>query len=75
MDEVLRETARRLRIARAGAGITQEQAAGACGLSQCAVSLYERGRRDPSSMALRGLAIAYGVSTDWLLGLSEEMGR
>lgn len=65
----LYELARRLRMARAAAGMTQAEAAGAASISQSALSLYEKARRQPLATTVKRLAVAYGVSTDWLFGL------
>ena len=65
----LYELARRLRMARAAAGMTQAEAAGAASISQSALSLYEKARRQPLATTVKRLAVAYGVSTDWIFGL------
>lgn len=65
----LYELARRLRMARAAAGMTQAEAARAASISQSALSLYEKARRQPLATTVKRLAVAYGVSTDWLFGL------
>lgn len=75
MDEFLCEMARRLRVARAAVGATQAEVSEATGVSEAALSLYERGRRQPHATTLGRLAVDYGVSADWLVGLSDEMTR
>ena len=72
-DPAVEELARRLRMGRASANLTQAQAAEIAQISQSALSLYEKAKREPHAMALMRLAKAYGVSADWLLGLSETM--
>lgn len=69
----LLEIARRLRMARASCDLIQAQAADAAKISQSALSLYEKARREPHSINVKRLALVYGVSMDWLVGLSEEM--
>lgn len=68
-DRDLDGLARRLRMARASLGITQAEAASRAGVSQSALSLWERARRVPDALAVRRLAITYSVTTDWLLGM------
>ena len=72
-DGDLRVLAQRLRMARASSNMTQGEVAKASGISQSALSLYEQGRREPMAMAIKRLSITYGVSMDWLMGLSNEM--
>lgn len=62
----------RLRQARESAGLTQAEAAARIGLGLwTAISRWERGERDPGPGALAALARAYGVRSDWLLGLTD----
>ena len=72
-DSDLNELARRLRMARASNNLTQAQAASEASISQSALSLYEKARREPHATSIKRLAIVYGVSMDWLMGLSEVM--
>lgn len=69
----LEELARRLRMARASLGLTQAQAARDASISQSALSLYEKARREPHATSIKRLAIVYGVSMDWIMGVSEFM--
>ncbi len=63
-------TADRIRSARLAAGFRQKkQAASVVGFTPQILSLWELGKVEPSAAGLRGLARAYGVSTDWLLGV------
>jgi len=41
------------------------------GVSFGMISQYENGKRGPSGQVLFAICKAYGVSADWLLGLSE----
>lgn len=68
------ELARRLRMARAYHGLTLARAADLARVSQSALSLYEHGEREPGALALGRLAMAYGVSVDWLCGLRDGGG-
>lgn len=72
IDPELDRLARRLRMARASLGIRQTEAARRVGVSQSLISLYEHGKRDPPFSALKGLALLYHVSADWLMGLTDE---
>lgn len=58
-------------MARAALGITQAEAAARASVSQSALSLYEHARRDPPVTSLKRLAVAYGVSIDWLMGIAD----
>lgn len=59
--------ARRLREARQAAGLTQQQVADACGLTDGAVSAWERGGAENiGAHALFAVADALGVDPRWL---------
>jgi transcriptional regulator with XRE-family HTH domain len=64
---------KRVKIARIERDISQHQLAELTGLRQSHVSLIENDRHDPSASAVRALAQALDVSTDYLLGLSGEL--
>ena len=53
----------------------QREIASAIGISASTFSYYESGMRMPNTEPLVKIAKFYDVSTDWLLGLSEEMER
>lgn len=59
----------RCRLARVAIGMSQSDAAAVTGLQQAAISHFETGERLPSAANLRRLALAYGVSADYLLAL------
>lgn len=44
------------------------------GLKQTTYSGYETGKKEPPLGVLAGIARKFGVTTDWLLGLSDSMG-
>lgn len=71
--EGLRETADRLRMARAKRGESQASVTEATFMGQSTLSLYEKAQRDPQGQTLADLARFYGVSVDWMLGLSDDM--
>lgn len=56
---------------RKAAKLTQAKAAKLIGITQQAVSLYERDLREPTANIIIEMAGAYGVSIDYLLGLSD----
>lgn len=62
----------RLRTLRREAGLTQKQLANKIGITQAAVSEFERGRHAPDVFTLECLADYFKVSTDYLLGRSDK---
>lgn len=68
------EFGKRLRELRAERDMTQKQVAERIGGTASIVSAYENGIRQPSYEALIRLARLYGVSTDYLLGVSGKRG-
>lgn len=65
------KTSNAIRTARIAAGYTQAQAAGLLGKSQTTVAAWETGRAMPPAPMIIELAKLYGVSSDYLLGLSD----
>ena len=61
------EIANRLVELRRAHGYSQEELAGRLGVSRQAVSKWENGTSDPSTVNLLALAKLYGVSADELL--------
>ena len=51
--------------------IGQNELAGALGLSNASVSYWETGKQIPSAEAVYKLARFFGVTADYLLGLSD----
>jgi transcriptional regulator with XRE-family HTH domain len=66
--------AARLRAARCRRRLPQGEVAERAFLDPSAISHFEGGHRAPSLANLRKLALAVGVSTDYLLGLSDNIG-
>ena len=62
----------RLRLAREQHGWTQQEAGDRAGVSANMIYMYEAGQRNPSTLALRGLASLYGRSVEWLLSDDED---
>lgn len=63
----------RLKEARKNKKITQMEAASKLGVTNGALSGYERNYRDPDTEMLKKLANLYGVSIEWLLGNDQEV--
>lgn len=63
----------RLRMAREFRKLNQSELAGRAGLQASAVSHFETGSRKPSFDNLRRLADALRVTTDYLLGRTDDM--
>lgn len=63
---------KKLRILREGRKWSQEYLAKRAGVTKSAISTYEQGIRTPSSDVLYAFARAFGVSSDFLLGLTER---
>lgn len=62
----------RLKEVRERLGLNQKQAAEKLGISNVVLNRYERDERKPDPETLRRIAEGYGVSIDYLLGLSDE---
>lgn len=61
----------RLKIARENKNLTQMEVAKKLGISNGTLSGYERNYRDPDTETLAKLAELYGVSVDWLTGITD----
>ena len=66
--------AQRLKAARTSCGLTQGQVAAHLKIAVRSYQYYEGGRRRPDYETLVALADLFGVSTDYLLGRTEEPG-
>ena len=53
---------------RRGRGMTQAELASRLGISKSAVSMYERGKREPELELLQAMADLFGVSVNAMLG-------
>ena len=62
----------RLKKLRKQAGYTQKQLAEKIWVTKTSISYYELSERTPSPEILVKLAVAFHVTTDYLLGLEEE---
>jgi transcriptional regulator with XRE-family HTH domain len=63
----------RLKQARKGKRLTQNEVAGQLGIDFTTVSKYENNKSQPDNETLRELAVLYEVSLDWLL--TGQMGE
>ncbi len=64
--------AERLYSLRKERGLIQEKAAKELGISLKSYYRYETGEREPNASTLARMADFYGVTTDYLLGRSDE---
>ncbi len=67
--------ARRLKKVRQQKGWTQKYLASQLGITNGAVSGYERSYRDPDLETLSKIAFLFNVSTDFLLGLPSDLHK
>ena len=58
---------RRLKIVRGELGLSQHEFSDALGISQRALSSYERGTSDPPANLLKHVCEKYGIDGNWLL--------
>jgi transcriptional regulator with XRE-family HTH domain len=62
----------RLRILREQKGLSQRELARLCGLSATQIYKYENNQSDPTSTSLTMMADQLDVSTDYLLGRTDD---
>jgi transcriptional regulator with XRE-family HTH domain len=67
--------AQRLRTIRNARGLSKAALARHCHMPRERVSMLELGKALPSAATLRALALGLTVSTDYLLGLTEDAGE
>ena len=70
---IIPSIADRIKLLREKSGITQSQLAKRLCVSRNAVNSWEMTLTTPSNICLVGLAKVFGVSTDYLLGLDDEI--
>lgn len=71
-DKVMLEFSRKIALLRKEKGYSQKLAASELGITQALLSHYEKGRRECKLDFVVRCASLYGVSCDYLLGLSPE---
>jgi len=62
----------RLRTIREQRGLSQRELARLCGLGETQINKYESGLSDPNVESLKLMAEKLGVSTDYLLSITDE---
>lgn len=62
----------RLKELRKKFDLTQEQLSNAFDVGKVTISLWERGQREPDYKTLAKIATYFNVTTDFLLGLTDE---
>ncbi len=62
----------RLKALRLSKSLTQQQLSDKLGLTKSVISAYETDLRLPSYDVLKHIAVIFGVTTDYLLGMSKE---
>lgn len=62
----------KIRKSRDLAGFTQERLAEAIGVTRSSIAQYESGEKEPTIHHLADMAIALGVSADYLLGIERD---
>lgn len=62
----------RLKDLREQRGLSQRELARLCGLGETQINKYENGLSDPSSTNLTAIARQLDVSTDYLVGLTDD---
>jgi len=71
-----RATGHRLRVTRLALGLTEQQAAGDCGVSMRTYQKYESGHPQRGTSAMLKFVQKHDVSLDWLFnGEAEWIGR
>lgn len=63
---------KRLKELRLESGLTQKRLAEILNTTNSAVCDWERGRTQPDLQTLTKIAVLFGVSTDYLVGLSDD---
>ncbi len=71
MDFYMEMLQKRLQSLRLAYSLPVLDAEWVCGVSRSSINFWERGKRIPSADGLLQIASSYGVSTDWLFGLTD----
>lgn len=66
---------KRLKEVRVSRGLTQAELAERVGVTQHAIAQYEAGRRQPQGEILVRIALVLGVSSAYLMGLTDDPKR
>jgi transcriptional regulator with XRE-family HTH domain len=65
----------RIALLREKHGMTQEDLASALGISRASLSHYETNRREPDHETITKIADYFRVTTDYLLGRTDDAGK
>ena len=71
MENTLPQLSQRLKILRTSYQLPVLETEWVCGISRSALNNWEKGCRIPSADGLYKIASSFGVSIDWLLGISQ----
>ena len=63
---------RKLKLLREEKRMLQSELAGLLNLAPSSISMYEQDERDPDTSTVKKIAEIFNVSTDYLLGLTDE---
>lgn len=74
-EELAKAFADRLNMIKNDTDITYRDIERATGIPHTSLGIWTHGETLPNTYSLIRLAEYFGVTTDWLLGLSDEMGR
>lgn len=72
MSDKVSLQADRLKALREERGWSQRELSRRCGFGESAIRMYELSEIDPSATHVRKIAEQFGVSTDYLLGLTNQ---
>lgn len=61
----------RLKELRIDRKLSQQQLAKALGYSQAMIAFWEQGKHEPTESAIRKIALYFGVTADYLLGMEK----
>ena len=64
----------RLRLLRESSKLNQAELAERLGIGELQIWRYENGETEPKGMIVAKIAVFFNVSTDYLLGVSDELG-
>jgi transcriptional regulator with XRE-family HTH domain len=74
-EEMAKEFADRLNMMKNDCDLTFREISRSTGIPHSSICMWTFGEKLPNAYSLARLAEYLGVSADWLLGLSDEMGR
>ena len=74
-EELAQIFADRLNILKNDRDLTYRELERLTGISHSSLCQYTLGKKIPNGYAAVRIAEFFGVTTDWLLGLSDDMGR